>query len=267
MAKKQRMPTWFYQLGSPRWFYQMTGRWSGGLALLAAVLLIVGTVWGLLFAPADYQQGNSFRIIYIHVPSAFLAESAYMLLAAAGLVALVWRMKMAEVVMKCAAPIGASFAAMALITGAIWGRPTWGAWWVWDARITSMLILLFLYLGIIALHAAINDRQMAARAAAILALVGVVNIPIIKYSVDWWNTLHQPATFTLTKKPDMPPSMWVPLLVMVLGLYCFFGWALIKRCQTEILIRERKSVWVIELLTGKAARSHSDKTSGRKANA
>lgn len=146
--------------------------------------------------PQDYQQGNSFRIIYIHVPAAMLAQSCYVLLAVAGVVGLVWKMKLADVALQCAAPIGAWMTAVALVTGAIWGKPTWGSWWVWDARLTSMLILLFLYFGIIALGQAISNRDSAAKACAVLAIVGVVNIPIIKYSVEWWNTLHQGATFT-----------------------------------------------------------------------
>lgn len=206
-----------------------------------------GTVWSLLFAPADYQQGNSFRIIYLHVPSAILAQSAYMLMAVAGAIGLIWKMKMADMVLKSAAPIGASMAVLALATGAIWGKPTWGSWWVWDARLTSMLILLFLYLGIMALNSAIENESTAAQASAVLALVGVVNIPIIKYSVEWWNTLHQPATFKLTEKPAMPPDMWLPLLVMVIGFYCF-AVSLMQRLRNEIIWRERRASWVRELL-------------------
>ncbi len=139
-------------------------------------------------------------------------------------------------------------AILALATGAIWGKPTWGSWWVWDARLTSMLILLFLYLGVVALHSAIESEATAAQSAAVLALVGLVNIPIIKYSVDWWNTLHQPATFKLTERPAMAPEMWMPLLVMVIGFYCFFAVSLMMRTRNEILIRERRSSWVKELV-------------------
>jgi heme exporter protein C len=157
-------------------------------------------------------------------------------------------MKVADMVLKSAAPIGASMAVLALATGAIWGKPTWGSWWVWDARLTSMLILLFLYLGVMALNSAIENESTAAQASAVLALVGVVNIPIIKYSVDWWNTLHQPATFKLTEKPAMPPEMWLPLLVMVIGFYCFFAVSLMQRLRNEIIWRERRAGWVRELL-------------------
>ena len=205
-------------------------------------------VWGLAFAPKDYLQGNSYRIIYIHVPAAFLAQSAYIMMAVAAVVTLVWRMKLADVFVKAVAPVGLWLTFLALFTGAVWGKPTWGTWWVWDARLTSMLILLFLYGGVIALGRAISDEKSAARATAVLVLVGVVNIPIIKYSVEWWNTLHQPATFKLTEKPSMPPEMWVPLLLSVLGLYLIFGWLACIRMQSEILIRESRTRWVRELV-------------------
>lgn len=239
---------WFHKLGSPKWFYDISGRWLPWFSWAAVVLLLVGIVWGLAFAPQDYQQGNSFRIIYIHVPSAILAQSCYLLMAIAGAVGLIWKMKLADMVAKSSAPIGASFTLIALITGAIWGKPTWGAWWVWDARLTAMLILLFLYLGAIALQSAITDRNQAAKASAVLVLVGLVNIPIIKYSVEWWNTLHQPATFTLTEKPAMPPEMWVPLLIMVLGFYAFFAAILITRTRLEVLEREWRTNWVRNLV-------------------
>ncbi|WP_313517789.1 heme ABC transporter permease [Pseudomonas sp.] len=236
--------TWFHKLGSPKWFYEISGRWLPWLACAAALLIVVGTVWALAFAPPDYQQGNSFRIIYIHVPAALLAQSCYIMLAVAGAVGLIWKMKLADVAVQQAAPIGAWMTFIALFTGAVWGKPTWGAWWVWDARLTSMLILLFLYFGIIALGQAITNRDSAAKACAVLAIVGVVNIPIIKYSVEWWNTLHQPATFKLTEKPAMPAEMWVPLLIMVIGFYCFFACVLLMRMRLEVLRREARSSWV-----------------------
>jgi heme exporter protein C len=169
------------------------------------------------------------------------------MMASAAVVTLVWRMKLADVFVKAAAPVGLVLTFISLFTGAVWGKPTWGTWWIWDARLTSMLILLFLYGGVIALDRAINDEKSAARAVAILVLVGVVNIPIIKYSVDWWNTLHQPATFKLTEKPSMPAEMWVPLLLSVIGLYLLFGWLACLRMQTEILIREQRTRWVQDL--------------------
>lgn len=241
---------WFHRLASPPRFYALAGRFVPWLGGLAALLLLVGFTWGLAFAPPDYQQGNSVRILYIHVPAALLAQSCYLLLAVAAVVSLVWKLKLAEVALQCAAPIGASMTALALVTGAIWGKPTWGAWWVWDARLTSMLILLFLYAGIIALGQAIGNRDNAAKACAILAIVGVINVPIIKYSVVWWSTLHQGATFTLTAKPAMPVNMWLPLAFTVPGFYLFFGWVLLLRMRIEVLRREARSRWAQAVLLG-----------------
>ena len=199
-------------------------------------------------APRAQRQNtrshNSYRIIFIHVPTAFLAQSVYVMMAVAAVVTLVWRMKLADVFVKSVAPVGLVLTFLSLFTGAVWGKPTWGTWWVWDARLTSMLILLFLYGGVIALDRAINDEKSAARAVSVLVLVGVVNIPIIQYSVEWWNTLHQPSTFKLTEKPSMPAEMWVPLLLSVLGLYLLFGWLACLRMQTEILLREQRTRWV-----------------------
>ncbi len=248
-----KLKEWWHKMGSPRWFYQISGPWQVGCGVLAAVLLTVGTVWGLAFAPEDYQQGNSFRIIYVHVPTAMLAQSAYMLMGAAGLVLLVWRMKLADMVLASVVPFGMSMTALALFTGAVWGKPTWGAWWVWDARTTSMLVLLFLYFGLYALRQAIPREEAAGRACAVLALVGTINIPIIKYSVDWWLTLHQPATFKLTEAPAMPPEMWVPLLLNAVGLYCLFGANLIGRLKLTILEREKNTSWVKQIVAGAAA--------------
>lgn len=250
--------TFFHKLGSPKWFYEISSRWLPILAWAAACFVMVGMVWGLVFAPQDYQQGNSFRIIYIHVPAAFLAQSGYLLLAIAGVVSLVWKMKLADVALKCAAPVGAWMTFVALVTGSIWGKPTWGAWWVWDARLTSMLILLFLYFGIIALGQAISNRESSAKACAVLAIVGVINLPIIKYSVEWWNTLHQPATFTLTEKPAMPIEMWLPLLIIMVGFYCFFGAVVLMRMRLEILRRESRTSWakaVVEESLGKRGKT------------
>lgn len=240
--------SFFHKLGSPKWFYDISGRWLPWIAAAGLLLLAVGTIWGLFLAPQDYQQGNSFRIIYIHVPAAFIAQSCYLTLAVAGIVSLVWRMKLADVALKCAAPLGAWMTFVALLTGAIWGKPTWGTYWVWDARLTSMLILLFLYFGIIALGQAISNRDTAAKATAVLAIVGMVNIPIIKYSVEWWNTLHQPATFKLTEKPAMPMNMWMPLLLMVLAFYALFTVSLLMRMRLEVLRREHKTRWVRDVL-------------------
>jgi len=241
--------TWFYKLGSPKWFYETANKLLPWFLWIGVALLLAGSVWGLAFAPQDYQQGNSFRIIYLHVPSAILAQSCYMMMAVAAVISLVWKMKLADMFIASAAPIGAAFTFLALFTGAVWGKPTWGTWWVWDARLTAMLVLLFLYFGVISLRSALENIDLASRASAILILVGVVNIPIIKYSVEWWNTLHQPATFTLTEKPAMPPEMWLPLLVMVIGMYSFFVAISLMRIKNEILQRERRTKWVKTLIS------------------
>jgi heme exporter protein C len=238
---------WFHKLGSPRYFFDLSGKWLPWIGVSALLLLCLGMVWGLAFAPEDYQQGNSYRIMYVHVPAAILAQSSYVMMASAAVVFLVWKIKLADIAMQCAAPIGATVTFIALVTGAIWGKPTWGAYWVWDARITSMLILLFLYLGVIALQYAYQSVDAASKAGAILALVGTVNIPIIYKSVDWWYTLHQPATIKLTSAPSMHPDMFQPLLVMILGFYIFYALALIVGTRSEILRRERKTGWVREL--------------------
>lgn len=236
--------TWLHKWGSPKLFYDLSGKCLPWLTAVSTLLLAVGLAWGLAFAPADYQQGNSFRIIYIHVPAALLAQSIYVMMAASGVVGLIWKIKLADVALQQAAPIGACMTVIALATGAIWGKPTWGAYWVWDARLTSMLVLLFLYLGLIALGQAITNRDSAAKGCALLAVVGVINIPIIKYSVQWWHTLHQPASFTIAHKPAMPAQMWVPLLLAVVGFYCFFGAVLLTRMRLEVLRRETGNRWV-----------------------
>lgn len=240
---------WLHRMASPRSFYRISGRLIPWFVVVSCLLLIVGSVWGLVFAPPDRLQGQVFRIIYIHVPSALLAESCYALMALAGGIYLVWRIKLADVVVACSAPIGASITLMALATGSIWGRPTWGTYWVWDARLTSTLVLFFLYVGVIALRSAMESRESAGRATAVLALVGVINLPIIKYSVVWWNTLHQRSTFTLTHAPDMPASMWMPLLVMMIAYYVFFGAVLMMRMRAEIIERENRADWVKSLVT------------------
>ncbi len=242
--------TFFHKLGSPKWFYDISGRWLPWLATISALLMATGLTWGLLFAPPDYLQGNSYRIIFLHVPTAFLASAVYVMMACAGAVTLIWRVKLADVALKCMAPVGASFCLLALITGAIWGKPTWGTWWVWDARLTSVLILLFLYIGVIALRGAIRSTTTAAKACAVLSIVGVVNIPIIKFSVQWWNTLHQGATLKLTEKPAMAPEMLWPLLISILAFYLFFTAVLLLRMRTEILNRERRTQWVQQRLGG-----------------
>ncbi len=242
------MWTWFHKLGSPKWFYDISGKLLNFMAPVAALLLIVGAIWGLLYAPADFRQGNSYRIIYIHVPVSVLSLSGYYIMAIAGAIHLIWKMKLAEIAMRSAARMGAGLTFLALVTGSIWGKPTWGTWWVWDARITSELVLLFLYLGIIALYEAYDNKVSASRACAVLALVGTVNIPIIYKSVDWWYSLHQPATIKFTQKSSIDPSMFYPLLFMIVGFYFFYGVALMLNMRTEVLINERKTRWVQDIV-------------------
>lgn len=239
---------WYHQLGSPRYFYRFSEALLPWLWPIALLTTAVGLVWGLAFAPEDYQQGNSYRIIFIHVPAAGGALLGYVAMGVAGLVNLVWRMKMAEVMIKAIAPFGAVLAAIALITGAIWGKPTWGTYWVWDARLTSMLIMLFLYLGVMALINAIPDPRQAGRAAGLLSVVGVINVVIVKYSVEWWQSLHQGSTIKLTGGSTMPPEMLAPLLISMLGIYLLFAVSVLWRARAELLWRERKSAWVKELL-------------------
>lgn len=244
---------WFHRLGSPPGFYRASGYWLPWLGGASLLLLVAGTVWGLGYAPPDARQGNSYRIIFLHVPSAFLALAGYYVMAIAGAIHLIWRMKLADMVMGAAAPLGAALTFLALFSGALWGKPTWGTYWVWDARITSMLILLFLYLGVMALRQAYSSRETAGRACAVLALVGTVNVPIIYKSVDWWFSLHQPATIRLTAAPSMHPDMFQPLLVMILAFYLFYAWVLVLNTRAEILDRERRANWVRELSMEKSS--------------
>ena len=201
-------------------------------------LLVMGAFWGLLVAPPDFRQGNSYRIIYIHVPAAVVALAGYYVMALAGAVSLIWRIKMADITMRAAAPVGAVLTAIALVTGAIWGKPTWGAWWVWDARLTSMLILFFFYLGVIALANGFDRPERGSRPAALLAMVGVINVPIVKFSVDWWNTLHQPASLLRSGGPAVDSSMLTPLLLMLVGAHGYFIIVVILRMRA--LLAERR---------------------------
>jgi heme exporter protein C len=244
------MLRFFHQLGSPKHFYRIAGRWIPWLAALFVVLVLAGLYQGMVVAPADYQQGDSYRIMFIHVPSAWMSLFVYVVMAGAGAVGLIWHMKLAEIIAISSAPIGASFTFLALVTGSIWGKPMWGTWWVWDARLTSELILLFLYLGVIALYNAIDDKRTAARATSILALVGVVNIPIIHYSVEWWNTLHQGPTVTKFGAPSIDLRMLIPLLIMAVAFKLFYILVLLMRARVEVLQRERNARWVRDLVGG-----------------
>ena len=232
-----------FGLANPARFMSFTRPLTPVLWAIAAVLLVVG-VWLSFAAPGDYQQGDTVRIMFVHVPAASLGLMVYGALGVSSFFALVFRHPLADAAARAAALPGAAFTGLALVTGALWGQPMWGTWWVWDARLTSVLVLFLFYLGYMALRSAIDDEQKAGRAAAVLGLVGLINLPIVKFSVDWWNTLHQGATFTLTEKPAMPMEMWLPLLLMVLGFYCFFGAVLLLRMRLEVLKREARSSWV-----------------------
>ncbi len=229
-------------------FYRISSKMLPWLAVIFTATLLYGVYGGLVLAPADYQQGDSFRIIYVHVPSAWMSMFIYMVMAFCAAVALIWKIKLANAVLISSAPIGAAFTFLALVTGSIWGKPMWGTWWVWDARLTAELILLFLYFGIMALYNAIEDKRTAAKAVAILVLVGVVNIPIIHYSVEWWATLHQGPTVTKFDKPSIHIDMLIPLLVMAISFKTYYFIALILRTQNELLRREANSKWVRTLL-------------------
>src|SRR6187549_542975 len=209
--------TWFHKLASPPHAYRIAGRLLPWFAWPAGLLIAAGLYGGLVLAPPDYQQGDAFRIVYVHAPSAWLSMLVYGTMAVAAAIGLVWRIKLAHAVAAAAAPVGASFTFLALATGSIWGKPMWGTWWVWDARLTSELILLFLYFGYMAFRASFDDTQRADRASAILAIVGVINVPIIHYSVEWWTTLHQPASVTKFAKPSIALPMLVPLFIMLVG--------------------------------------------------
>ncbi|MBL3526933.1 MAG: heme ABC transporter permease [gamma proteobacterium endosymbiont of Lamellibrachia anaximandri] len=240
----------FHQMGSPRYFYNVAGKMIPWFAISFLLTLIAGIYYGLFVAPPDYQQGESYRIMYIHVPAAWMSMFIYIVMAVAGLISLVWRIKITEITIISSASVGASFTFLALVTGSLWGKPMWGTWWVWDARLTSELLLLFLYLGIIALYSAIEDKRVAARAISILALVGVVNIPIIHYSVEWWNTLHQTSSVTMTGKQAMSTSMLIPLLLMGISFKLYYGAVVLMRARAEVLERDRNTRWVRELVEG-----------------
>lgn len=227
-----------HRFANPGRFLRLSGKVLPFVTLLGIALTAAGLIWGLAFSPADWQQHDAVRIMYVHVPAAWLASFGYAMLAAASIASLVWRHPLADLAAMEIGPVGAAFTALCLATGSLWGKPMWGAWWVWDARMTSVLVLFFLYLGHIALVRAFDDQQRGYRAGAILALVGVVNLPIIKYSVNWWNTLHQPASITLSGAPTMAPSMLWPLLLASLG--GMFGFAALVTARTRAGVMERR---------------------------
>ncbi|MFM1897183.1 MAG: hypothetical protein RLZZ385_2257 [Pseudomonadota bacterium] len=241
---------WFHRLGSPRWFYEITSRWLPWLTTAMVAVLLVGVVWALLFVPPDYQQGFTTRILVVHVAVASISLAFFPIMAVAGTITLVWKMKLADMVAKTAAPLGAWFSALTLASGSIWGSVMWGTWWEWtDSRLVSMLFQFFLLVAVISLRSALNDSENAARACAVLSIVGCINVVIIKYSVEWWNTLHQPSSdLSMQGGSVNGPEFWVPTLVMVLGMYLFLTVSLILATRNEILQREQRAQWVQELV-------------------
>jgi heme exporter protein C len=237
-----------HQLAIPERLYGICGRCIAPAALLSALLLVVGCIWGFGYAPADYQQGESYRIMYLHVPAAIWSMGIYASMAIAAFIGLVWQMKMAENAVMAMALPGAVYTFIALVTGSVWGKPMWGTWWVWDARLTSELVLLFLYVGVIALYNAFDDRRLAGRAAGLLVLVGVLNLPIIHFSVQWWNTLHQGST---NMQQTIDPSMRMPLRLTIFGFLFLFITLTLMRLRNIILHQERRRLWVVLLANGK----------------
>ncbi|MFD0738022.1 heme ABC transporter permease CcmC [Lysobacter koreensis] len=244
---------WFHKLGSPPYFDRFAARWAPWAYALGVLVMAWGLFGALFQVPADYQQGDSFRILYIHVPSAWMSLFVFGLMAFYAAIALVWRIKLCEILAMACAPIGAAFTLITLLTGSIWGKPMWGTWWDWDPRLTTELILLFLYLGVIGLYNAIDDRRAAARAAGLLAIVGVVLLPVIRYSVVWWNSLHQGQTIRLFGESSMDASMVQPLVWMIVGTKLWFIGALLARARADNLRRESGKAWVAELAGPKLA--------------
>jgi heme exporter protein C len=240
---------WFYKLGSPRHFYEMTTGFVPWLARATFLLLGIGLVWGLGFAPPDYQMGDNYRIIYIHVPTASGAIWIYAMMAVMAAMHMIWNIKVADMVAKSCALIGASFCAVALVTGAFWGKPTWGTYWIWDAKLTATLILFFVYVGVMALRSAFDSDTAASKAASVLTLVGVVNLPIIYYAAYWWNTLHQRSSELGVRDASAnPPEIWIPAVFSGFGLIGLIFVIIILHTRNEILLRERRAQWVQELV-------------------
>lgn len=240
--------TWFHRFGSPPHVYRLAGRLTPWFAWPAAIAILIGLYGGLVLAPADYQQGDGFRIIYVHAPSAWLSVMIYSTMASAAFVGLVWHMKVGHAVAASCAGIGAWFTVVSLVTGMLWGKPMWGTYWVWDPRLTAQLILLFLFFGYMALRGAIEDPSRADRASALLAVVGIVNVPIIRFSVDWWNSIHQAPSVMKMGRPTMPADMLLPLIVMLVGFTLYFIAVLTVRLRAEILRRERHASWLREVV-------------------
>ena len=237
---------WFHRFGSPPYFYRVAGMLTPWFAWPAAILLVIGLFWGLVVSPPDKLQGDAYRIIYIHVPNSWLSLMSYTGMAVSAAIGLIWRIKVAHAVAAAIAPAGAAFTAVSLLTGMLWGQPMWGTYWAWDPRIVFELVLLFFFLGYIALRSAIDDLTRADRTSAVLAIVGVVNVPIVHYSVIWWNSLHQAPSVLRTDGPSMPIQMLAPLLVCFLGFTFYFVAVMLVRARAEVLHRERGGDWIRE---------------------
>ena len=236
---------WF-KYAAPQTFYDLAGKLIPWFAVGALLLGIAGLSVGLLIAPSDAQQGDAYRIIFVHVPAAWMSMLLYLLVAFWAAIGLIFNARLASMLALALAPTGALMTFIALFTGALWGKPTWGAWWVWDARLTSELILLFLYIGFLSLHAAIDDPRRADRSAAVLALVGVINVSIIYFSVKWWNTLHQGATISMTKAPTMASQMLLGMLLMAGSFWLYAIATSLYRCRTLVLEREEHAAWIMK---------------------
>ncbi len=233
-----------HKFANPARFLRISKMITPWCFFLTIVTMVAGLYWGLFIAPEDYQMGASYRIIFVHVPAAHLSEICYGFMAVASVVAIIWKHPLADQSARAAAPVGAVFTALALFTGSLWGKPTWGTYWIWDARLTSELVLLFLYFGYMAVWEAVEDRTKAARIAAIVALVGAVNLPIIKFSVDWWNTLHQPASLLRAGGAGLHPDMLWPLLTCILAFYLFFVTVVLWRIQSLIIRRQIRGLQI-----------------------
>lgn len=240
-----------YYYASPSTFYPLAGKLVPWFAALALILTVLGLYIGFFVAPTDFQQGEGYRIIFIHVPAAWMSMFIYLVMAFWSAIGLAFNTRLSFVMARALAPTGAMFTFVALWTGAFWGKPMWGAWWVWDARLTSELILFFLYIGVMALQAAIDDPRRSDRAGALLNLVGVVNVPIIYFSVKWWNTLHQGSSVSLTRAPSMAHIMLWGMLVMALAAWMYTIAVALIRARTLVLERERQADWARNVLEGK----------------
>jgi heme exporter protein C len=240
--------TWLHRFGSPPHFYRVAGKLTPWFAWPAGVLIITGWTWGLVYAPPDAVQSDAYRVIFAHVPSAWLSLMSYSAMAIAAAVGLIWRIKVAHAVAAAIAPAGAIFTALALVTGMLWGAPTWGTYWTWsDPRLVFELVLLFLFLGYLALRSATDDENRADRASGLLATVGIINVPLVHFSVVWWkNSLHQGSTVFRADGPAMPASMLWPLLISALGFTCYFAAVMLTRARAEVLRRERTGAWIAE---------------------